>query len=187
MPTTSESLLQRLRQPGDQQAWGRFVKLYTPLLYYWARRAGLQEHDAADLVQDVLALLLKKLPQFTYEPGHSFRAWLRTVTLNSWRDRRKRRATQPLGDAAGLDELAVPDNLSEFEETEYRRRLAAKALHLMQTDFQPATWKACWALVVEGRSPEAVAADLGMSVGAVYVAKFRVLTRLRQELAGLLD
>ncbi len=187
MPTTSESLLQRLRQPGDHQAWGRFVKLYTPLLYYWARRAGLQEHDAADLVQDVLVLLLKKLPHFTYEPGHRFRAWLRTVTLNSWRDRSKRRATQPLGDAAGLDDLAVPDNLGEFEEAEYRQRLAAKALQLMKSDFQPATWQACWALVVEGRCPEEVAAELGLTVGAVHVAKFRVLNRLRQELKGLLD
>ena len=185
MHTTSASLLQRLRQPQDQAAWTRFVGLYTPLLYHWAKRAGLQEQDAADLVQDVLTLLLQKLPQFTYRQAKGFRAWLRTVTLNQWRDRLKRRATMPLEGNSGLDEAALPDNVSEFEEDEYRRRLVSQALQLMQADFQPATWKACWEVVVQGRDAADVAAELGMSVGAVYVAKFRVLNRLRQELDGL--
>ena len=73
MDTTSVSLLERLRQPADQQAWERFVRLYTPLLYHWARRLGLSSEDAADLVQDVLARLVAQLPQFTYDPGKRFR------------------------------------------------------------------------------------------------------------------
>src|ERR1051326_2589927 len=94
MYTTSASLLQRLREPKPDTAWERFVRLYTPLLYYWGRRLGLQQDDAADLAQDVLLTLLEKLPEFSYE--HNFRGWLRTVTHNKWRDRLKLRASRPL-------------------------------------------------------------------------------------------
>src|SRR5947209_13312864 len=76
MHTTSASLLHRLRQPSDKESWPRFVKLYTPLLFYWARRLGLQEPDAADLVQDVFTALVQKLPQFEYDPDRGFRSWL---------------------------------------------------------------------------------------------------------------
>src|SRR4051794_39668704 len=95
MVQTPVSLLDRLRQPGAQEAWTRFVQLYTPLLYSWARQAGLQEHDAGDLVQDLFVLLMRKLPEFRYDPAKSFRAWLRTVLLNLWRDRCQRRAATP--------------------------------------------------------------------------------------------
>jgi DNA-directed RNA polymerase specialized sigma24 family protein len=86
MPATSASLLDRLRRPGEDAAWARFVDLYTPLLYHWARRTGLAQAQAADLVQDVLVVLVRKLPEFTYDRTRSFRSWLRTVTLNKWRE-----------------------------------------------------------------------------------------------------
>src|SRR5437764_5198815 len=89
MHTTSISLLERLRQPGEAEAWQRFVDLYTPLLYYWACRLGLQEQDAADLVQEVFTLLVQKLPDFIYNRQKSFRSWLRTVLLNKWRAYRR--------------------------------------------------------------------------------------------------
>jgi len=82
MYTTSVSLLERLRQPGDQEAWSRFVRRYSPHIYDWARRQGLSAEDAADLVQEVFALLVQKMPDFKYDPHKSFRAWLRTVTRN---------------------------------------------------------------------------------------------------------
>jgi RNA polymerase sigma-70 factor (ECF subfamily) len=82
MDKTPASLLHRLRQPNAVDAWPRFVELYTPLLYYWAKRLGLQQQDAADLVQDVFVLLVQKLPEFAYDRHKSFRGWLRTVTLN---------------------------------------------------------------------------------------------------------
>lgn len=188
MNTTPVSLLEQLKHTASHEAWARFVHLYTPLLYYWARRAGLQEADAADLVQEVLTLLLNKLPTFNHQPGHSFRSWLRTVTLNKWRDRCKSRAHAPLpGGAGNLNDVAAPDNMGEWEEAEYRRQVVRRALQLMQADFQPATWKACWELVVADRPAAEVAAELNLTPGAIYAAKFRVLTRLRQELAGLLD
>ena len=82
MHTTSVTLLERLRTVDNQEAWRRLVDLYTPLLFQWARACGSQAEDAADLVQDVFAVLLQKLPTFTYDPQKSFRAWLRTVTFN---------------------------------------------------------------------------------------------------------
>jgi RNA polymerase sigma-70 factor (ECF subfamily) len=183
---TPASLLERLRQPDSQQAWARFVELYTPLLYSWARRAGLQEPDAADLVQDVFTLLVRKLPEFRYDRDRSFRAWLRTVTLNKWREGRRRAAVAPAAGGVALDDVAAPADDS-FEETEYRRHLVGRALELIRGDFQPATWKAWSEHGVAGRPAEAVARDLGLSVKAVYLAKARVLRRLRQELDGLLE
>ena len=189
MDTTSVSLLENLRRPGDQAAWNRFTELYAPLLYGWARRLGLQPNDAADLVQDVFAVLVRKLPEFRLEPRTgAFRRWLRTITLNTWRDRRKRRGDRPLpGDEAALAELADPAGLEPFWEGEYRQHLVNRALSLIQGAFRPATWKAFWEQVVAGRPAKEVAAELGLTPGAVYAAKLRVLDRLRQDLAGMLD
>jgi RNA polymerase sigma-70 factor (ECF subfamily) len=184
MPATSASLLERLRRPGQDAAWARFVDLYTPLLYHWARRTGLAQPQAADLVQDVLLVLLRKLPEFTYDRTKSFRSWLRTVTLNKWRENLRR---EHPGCAVSGGDLSAPDPLREFEDAEYHAYLARRALGLMQAEFQPATWKACWEQVVCGRPAAEVAAELGISEGAAYVAKSRVLRRLREELDGLLD
>jgi RNA polymerase sigma-70 factor (ECF subfamily) len=184
--TTSLTLLQRLRQPGDQEAWLRFVRLYTPLLYHWARRAGLQGPDAEDLVQDVFELLLRKLPEFRYQPGGSFRSWLRVVALNKWRERH-RRAVIPAAAGEGLDQVAAADEAGEFEEAEYRQQLVRRGLQLIQPEFSPAAWRAFQEHVVAGRDAAAVAAELGIRVGTVYAAKSRILTRLRRELHGLLD
>jgi len=188
MHTTSASLLQRLRRPDDPAAWERFVQLYAPLMYYWARHAGLQSQDAADLVQDVLALLLQKLPEFDYDPSRHFRSWLRAVTLNRLRDRARRRADRPIAHGeAGLEEVPVPDGAEVLAEQDYLRHLTRRALEVMRADFAEPTWRACWAVAVEGRPAAEVAAELGMTVGAVHAARFRVLGRLREELQGLLE
>jgi RNA polymerase sigma-70 factor (ECF subfamily) len=187
MIQTSVSLLERLRHSEDRAAWDRFVALYTPLIFSWARRQGLQDEDAADLVQDVFVILLQKMPDFHYTPGQSFRAWLYTVTVNKCHDQRRRRAAAlRQGEAAPLESLAVPDTTEAVLEEEYRRYLATRALELMQVEFEPASWKACWEVVVNERRPAEVAAELGMTVAAVYAAKSRVLRRLREELDGML-
>jgi RNA polymerase sigma-70 factor (ECF subfamily) len=188
MTDTPISLLQRLREPDSQAAWERLVDLYSPLIYLWACRIGLQAQDAADLVQDVLLTLVQKLPEFQLDPGKNFRAWLKTVTLNRWRDLRRRKlAALPSGQAAHLEDVPVPDSATALFEGEYQQYLVGRAVDIMQTDFQPATWKACWSVVVEGKPAAQVAAELGLTVEAVYAARARVLRRLRQELAGLLD
>jgi RNA polymerase sigma-70 factor (ECF subfamily) len=186
MNTTPVSLLERLREPSDRGAWARFVELYTPLLYYWSREMGLREPDAADLVQDVFALLWVKLPEFRYDPGKSFRSWLRTVTRNKWRERARKDRLRPDAAAEPLSDMAGPES-PDLWEAEYHRHVVRKALELMQNEFEATTWKACWEVVAHDRSAADVAAELGLSVGAVRAAKFRVLARLRQELEGLLD
>jgi RNA polymerase sigma-70 factor (ECF subfamily) len=188
MDKTPASLLQRLRRPDEPGAWPRFVELYTPLLYFWACRMGLQAADAADLVQDVFTLLLQKLPEFSYDHSKSFRSWLRTVTVNRFHDNQRRKAAA-LRDAspAGLEDLAGSDDAEALWQKEYRDHLVNRAAQVMKAEFQPATWQAFWGLAVEGQSGAEVAAALGLSVEAVYAAKARVLRRLRQELDGLLD
>jgi RNA polymerase sigma-70 factor, ECF subfamily len=187
METTSTSLLQHVRNSGDHDAWQRFVQLYTPVLYSWTRRMGLQAQDAADLVQDVFVVLLKQLPQFSYDRHKSFRAWLRTILVNKWRDRQRHDAV--IGIAAGDATLGLtnpPDEL-DLDAEEYRQYLVSRAMEIMVGSFQPVTWRACWENVVGGRDAEDVARELGITVNAVYVAKSKVLRRLRQELNGLLD
>jgi RNA polymerase sigma-70 factor (ECF subfamily) len=188
MHTTPVTLLERLRHPDADAAWARFVRLYTPLLLHWAGRLGLQQSDAADLVQDVLTLLVQKLPEFQYDRDRSFRAWLRTVLLNKWREQR-RRHTLPRAGATepAVADLAGPDDGDVLSEVEYRSYLVGRAYQLIQVEFQPRTWKAFWDSVVAGKSAAEVAGELGLSVGAVRVAKSRVLHRLREELDGLLS
>src|SRR4051812_30653784 len=108
MDTTSTSLLERLRQPGAEEPWVRFTQLYAPLLYTWARGLGLQDSDAGDLVQDILTVLVQKMPEFVYNSNGSFRAWLRTLLLNRWRDSLRRRKLTP-GNQVPLRGLATPD------------------------------------------------------------------------------
>jgi RNA polymerase sigma-70 factor (ECF subfamily) len=187
MNSTPVSLLEQLRRSPDEAAWARFVHLYSPLLFRWARQAGLDEADAGDLVQDVFVILLKELPRFELDPAHSFRAWLKTVVLNRWRNQVKRQARAPArhGDGA-IAGVPAPD-ASLFEEQEYRRQLLGQALALLRPEFQAATWKAFQEHGLNGRPGAEVATELGMTVGAVYGAKCRVLARLREQLRGLLD
>jgi len=185
--STSETLLRRLQQPADERAWDRFVELYTPLLCYWASRSGFPEADRADLVQEVLLLLVQKLPEFHYDQKGSFRCWLRTVALNCWRNHHRRDRSALPTEPTDLDAIAVPDGVEQFWREEYLQQLTRRALVLMQRDFEEKTWKACWGCVVEGKSASAVAQELGLSVGAVHVAKSRVVSRLRQELGDMLD
>jgi RNA polymerase sigma-70 factor, ECF subfamily len=186
MTATPISLLERLRQPNEHEAWSRFVALYTPLVYTWARRVGLQESDAADLVQDVFTVLLEKMPHFVYDRQGSFRAWLKTVTLNQWRAQCRRVAARRETGGEAPD-LAVSGELEAFWESESQQYVVGQALRVMQTDFEPQTWQMCWELVVEGQPAAQVARKWHVRVGTVYAARCRVLARLRQELAGLED
>jgi RNA polymerase sigma-70 factor (ECF subfamily) len=187
MFTTPPSLLERLRQSPEREAWEKFVDMYTPLLVGWTRRLGLPDQEAADLIQDIFTVLVEKLPAFRYDADRSFRAWLKTILHNRWRNRLRRRAGLREQGDDGLEAVAGADDLREFEVAEYRRYLVRRALDLMRAEFQAVTWQACWEFVVQDRPAAEVAAELGITVNAVYLAKSRVLRRLREELAGLLD
>jgi RNA polymerase sigma-70 factor (ECF subfamily) len=137
-------------------------------------------------VQDVFAVLVQKLPRFRYNPEQSFRSWMRTILLNRWRELQRRRRPVSLGTLAA-EELPGPEDPDLPGEAEERRQLLQQALALLESEFEPATWQAFRQTAVDGRPIAEVAAALSMSNNAVYVARSRVLKRLREELAGLLD
>lgn len=187
MDSTSPSLLLRLRDRADHDAWNRFVQLYTPLLAHWGRRAGLADSDLRDLIQEVFTLLLARLPEFQYDDRQSFRGWLRTVTLNKWRELGRRRRLEPVAPEAKLWQELSAAATDEFWEQEYNAFLVARAMQLMRQHFSPQTWRACLATVMDGRSAADVAAELKISEASVYQARSRVLRRLRDELSDLLE
>jgi RNA polymerase sigma-70 factor (ECF subfamily) len=187
MQSTSLTLLQRVASRTDQAAWERFVDLYTPVLLFWARKSGLQNVDAEDAVQDILMHLLQELPKFEHNGVQRFRGWLHTVAQRKLCDRYRERQRKQIPRPQGLSSFAGPDDLAELCDDEYRRHLVASALGIMEAEFEPTTWRACYEHVTSGRSAAEIGRELGLSEGAVHVAKYRVLRRLRQELAGLLD
>ena len=177
----------RLKSVNDGRAWSQFVKLYTPLIYFWARNCGLQAQDAADLVQDVFATLVRKLPEFEYDQSRSFRGWLRTVTLNKWRDRcrLKQLPVDEISQSA-IGRIMDPGEAESIWDAEYRQTLVSRAIDLMKSEFSESTWKACHEYVIKGRAAAEVADELGVSVWTIYAAKSRLLARLRQDLDGML-
>jgi len=174
-----------MRSKQDSVAWSRFVELYTPLVYRWVSDLGIQDPCRNDVVQDVFIVLLGRISTFRYDANQSFRGWLRTVTINKCRDylRKRKRLSEPRFFAQ--IELAEENDTDLLTEREYRDHLARAALNLMQKHFSEATWLACWKQVAEGQPAREVADELGMTVNAVYLARGRVLQRLRQDLSGL--
>jgi RNA polymerase sigma-70 factor (ECF subfamily) len=185
--TTSPTLLDRLRRSSAGEAWERFVELYTPLLLAWCRRIGVTDTDAADLTQAVFLTLYQRLPDFQYDADRSFRAWLKTILLNAWRNQVRQRASQRGDRAVTPDDIPDTDPRLELDEAEYRAHLVRRAMALMRERFEPSTWRACWEFVVEERPADDVARELGLTPNAVYLAKARVLRQLRHELQWLLD
>jgi RNA polymerase sigma-70 factor (ECF subfamily) len=193
MADTSLSLLERLQRRSDAEAWRRLVELYTPLLRAWLGRYALQPSDVDDLVQEVLAVVVRELPHFQHnQRAGAFRSWLRTVLLHRlrafWQSRQARpHATGDSAFARALDELADPHSgLSRFWDQEHDRHVLGQLLRLIEHAFAPSTWQAFRRTALEGATPDAVAAELGLSANAVCIAKSRVLQRLRQEARGLL-
>jgi RNA polymerase sigma-70 factor (ECF subfamily) len=159
------------------------------VLYHWVTKLVTPTSDRADFVQDIFTLLVRELPRFEYQPDKGFHAWLWIVIKNKWHERGRRASVRPslVGDEQSLLAATTLDNTLAIDEAEYRKYLVSRALQLMQAEFQPTTWKACWECVVHDRPAADVAKELGITVNAVYVASSRVVRRLRQELAGLLD
>src|SRR5436305_555111 len=187
-PETRLSLLVRIRDRQDAGAWADFVAVYAPLVYGLARRHGLQDADAADLSQDVLRAVVQAAPRFAYDPARgSFRGWLFTVARNRIRRRavegKKELPTE--GSLESVEEQAAPDEADAVWDREYQERLWQWAAEKVKGSFRPTTWQAFWRTAVEGRAPQEVAAELGMSPGAVYIARSRVLARLREQVQEL--
>ncbi len=188
MLTTSRSLLDRLRNRHDSQAWQLWLTIYEPWLRDWLRQRRLQPADIDDLLQNILGVVSQKMPAFVHsgQPG-AFRAWLRRILVNEMRHFfRGRQHQSPHAPSDWLDLLE--DNTSEMSrqwDREHDQQLVRRLLAVVQSDFQPQTWEVFRLLVLEDRPAAEVAHRCGMGLNAVYVAKSRVLARLREELGGL--
>lgn len=188
--STSISLLRRLKSPQADMAWQRFVDLYAPLIFYWGRQRGLEPTDAADLLQDVLSDLVVRLRDFEYDASQRFRGWLRTIVVNRASNMRRRNELAPQTGQHTKLSLAVDGEQVEDDllaEAQYRCHIAKQTLKLLQADFKDTTWQAGWMQIVEQLPAADVAKELGISLNAAYLAKSRLLARLRHELQGLVE
>jgi RNA polymerase sigma-70 factor (ECF subfamily) len=190
---TSVSLLERLAGAATDDDWRRLLDLYQPLLRAWMARAGVADADADDLVQEILLVVFREVGGFERRGPGAFRAWLRTILAHRVRDYFRGQKYRPTatGDSdflRRLDELESPESaLSRLWDREHDEHVAASLLRRVQGDFAPATWQAFRRHVLEGEPAVGVALDLGLSLNSVLLAKSRVLKRLRQELAGLVE
>ena len=191
-PATRQTLIVKLRDPTDAGAWREFVALYDPLVYRLARRKGLQDADARDLCQEVFRAVAGAIDRWDPDRG-SFRGWLSRITRNLLVNFLTRPRHQRLGSGTTsvqelLESAVAPDpSATALFEAEYRMRLFRWAADEVEDEFAPTTWRAFWLTAVEGRPPAAVAAELGLSVGAVYIARSRVLARLKKRIERLDD
>lgn len=189
LPTTRFTLLARLQEPANQAAWEEFVAVYEPAVYGFARKKGLQDADARDLCQDVLRAVALAIERWNPDPRRgSFRAWMFRIARNMLINfcTHRRRHVRGTGDSAVQQALAdLPSQKngdSALYEDEYRRQLFVWAAGEVRNEFAASTWQAFWQTAVEGRETKAVAAELGISAGAVYIARSRVIARLRQRI-----
>jgi RNA polymerase sigma-70 factor (ECF subfamily) len=193
MNETQQSLLLRA-QNGEQDAWKDLTDLYRPLIIGWLQRQGVPARDLDVLSQEVLLSVVKHLPRFEHTGQRgAFRSWLRTIvcsrTSDYWRATEPRlQADGGSGATAALEQIADPNSdLNRRWDEEHDRYVIDCLLDLVQEEFEPTTVRAFRRLALDGASGAEVAAELGLSGAAVYMAKSRVLQRIRQEAEGLID
>ena len=160
------------------------------MLFAFARRAGMNDNDSADVVQDVFVVLMAEMPRFEYDAiRKNFRGWLKTITVNKCRERQRRLnpVAAPGGSEGGLSSVVDDATVEAFWEGEYHQHLIAQALRLMQSDFEPQTWQVAWLALTTDRTAADIGQELGLAEASVWVAKSRVLRKLRHEMAGMWD
>ena len=186
--STSSGLLERVRAK-DPRAWERLCRVYGPLIYHWARSAGLQEQDVVDIGQEVFHTVAVRMSAFRRDrPGDTFRGWLWAITRNKLGDHFRRRKAQPeaTGGTTAQHRLqAVPEALAEDSQSSFRygssTGINRRVLALIRDEFEEPTWQAFWRSTVHGHAVAEIARDLGMTPHAVRQAKYRVLRRFREE------
>ncbi|MEM1228036.1 MAG: sigma-70 family RNA polymerase sigma factor [Planctomycetota bacterium] len=188
--TTRQSLLVRIKDGDDQVAWERFIEIYGPLIFRFGMKKGLQEADAADLTQDVLQRISQSIARFEYDPSLGrFRSWLFLIASQSISKLLEKKERQPVGsgDSAVAQSLhQIPSREEEnVWETEYRQHVLDWAKDQIRDQFANNTWLAFVGTAIENKNAQAVADELGMSVGAVYVARSRVMKRLKEVVATI--
>lgn len=191
--TTSISLLQRLRDDPDADDWQVLMRNYSPMIRRWLSNHGVHDHDAEDITQEVMTVLVRRVGEFQRQRTGSFRRWVRTMTVNCMRDHSRRAKKSPRA-AGGSDMVevinALADDHSELSrrwDDEHSQYLLELVMQRIRPEFRDASWQAFTKTAIEKLSPQEAADQLGVSVNAVFVAKSKVLKRLRQEGAGLID
>lgn len=182
---TRASLLIRIRSKQDQAAWAEFVEIYVPLIYGYARKQGLQDADASDIAQDVMTSVNGAISRFDYDPKQGkFRGYLYTVTRNQigklWKKNAGKAGTGNTAVHAMLDQTPAKADDEELWNEQHRWRLFQWASEKVRSEFAEATWQAFTLTSIENKKPQEVAEALGISVGAVYIAKSRVIKRIRE-------
>ena len=187
LPKTRHSLVARLADSANGAAWNEFLEIYEQAIYRYALSRGLQPADAENVTQQVLEAVMAKSPAWDSSAGGSFGAWLFRVTRNlaakAWNEQGK--YARQLEDSGGsrLSDVASPaDDEQSIFQFEYRKALFHWAAKRVRDRFAPQTWDAFWQGVVQSKPPEQIASDLDISVASVYVAKCRVLSRVRAEI-----
>lgn len=187
MNTTPVSLLERLHDPNDQVAKLRLIEFCQGYFFHWATKTLCwSKEEAEDFVQDLFVIVLSEAPKLRYDPQRRFRGWLFTIAHNLAASKRRQWDKHPVKIASSAD-VAVDAGNSHFDEQEFKVFLVQRARKIMEADFEPTTLQAFHLLVCEGKSGQEVAVLLGISPAAVYMAKSRVLQRLREELQGIFD
>ena len=194
MAETSTSLLERLRSADRPEDWSRLNDLYAPLLRSWMRRYEVGDSDAADLIQEVLMAVAKDVAKFEHNGRRgAFRTWLKRILINRLRDFWKAQAKLPKATGGSdvverLQQLDDPRSaLSQLWDSEHDKHVLKKILDAAQPQFAPNTWEAFRRVVIERIPVEKVAEECGMTLNAVFIAKSRVVSRLRQEASGLVE
>jgi RNA polymerase sigma-70 factor (ECF subfamily) len=188
-PDTRQSLLLRVKERGDAEAWKEFVEIYEPVIYRLIRQKGIQHADAQDLVQDALIAVSTAIERWNPDPSRgTFRGWLSRISRNMMINflTRSRPENQGGGGTAFLkfieEQPACDAENSTIFDREYQAELFRWAARRIRGEFQESTWAAFWQTSVEGRPIPNVATELGLSVGAVYAARSRVMARLKRKI-----
>ena len=193
IPDTKISLIMRLNQTNDSEAWSEFVAAYQPVILWVARRQGLQQADAEDIAQQVLASIARALKQRPHNPDQAkFRTWLYRVTHNAILNliRRQQKPDRAIGGDTVNEWLVgaiAPGEYRDEYDKEYERAVFRWAAERVRREFQPQTWDAFWLNMVKGDTAEIVATKISekysrsFSAGSVYAAKSRVLKRIREK------
>ncbi len=192
IPDTRRSLLVRIRDRGDGRAWEEFLEIYGPLIYRLARRKGFQHADAEELTQEALIAVASAIERWDPDPSRgTFRGWLFRIARNMMINflTRARPEDKPTG-GTGFHNLLQQQPAPAPEEStlfgrEYRREAFRWAAREIRNEFQEATWQAFWRTAVDGCTVKETAGALGITVGAVYAARSRIMARLKKKVKQL--
>lgn len=187
-PVTRSTLLIRLRDADDHDAWNQFIEIYRPLVYGYCRKRGLQDADAADVTQDVLQAVSANMGRFQYDRAKgTFRGWLFTVVRSKLCNAMSKQKRQVRGSGQTAVQEMLAAHPSEEEtmqwDRDHEQRLFGWAADQVRPHCEESTWQAFWQTAVQNQPAQEVAEQLSMTPGAVYIAKCRVLKRIKETLA----